>query len=204
MASTSLWRSDLTHSSISGYEFECSRPWVALDSEMGQTYEAFQSAKQEPVAGPLHPSGQKDNYPARSVYKLQEIQKKLPYSQKGGRVLDLGCAPGSWLLFAARLIGPDGSGGGDRPQAGHHRAAGQRKRDHRRHRRSRRSFLAASGRLRRGDQRHGAGDHRSQGVSTRCGPWCLCEAALAVAAKTLVPGGNLSVKFSKGRISRLF
>ena len=50
----------------------------------------------------------KDKYPARSVYKLQEIQKKQPVIRSGDRVLDLGCAPGSWLLYAAQLVGPGG------------------------------------------------------------------------------------------------
>ncbi|MBI9084684.1 MAG: RlmE family RNA methyltransferase [Desulfobacterales bacterium] len=51
---------------------------------------------------------QKENFPARSVYKLQEIQKKQPVIGPGDRVLDLGCAPGSWLLYAAQLIGAKG------------------------------------------------------------------------------------------------
>lgn len=46
-----------------------------------------------------------DNYPARSVYKLMEIQNKFKVIQKGSRVLDLGCAPGSWLLYAATEAG---------------------------------------------------------------------------------------------------
>jgi 23S rRNA (uridine2552-2'-O)-methyltransferase len=50
----------------------------------------------------------KDHYPARSVYKLQEIQKKFNLIRRGHRVLDLGCAPGSWLLYAAQLTGPEG------------------------------------------------------------------------------------------------
>jgi 23S rRNA (uridine2552-2'-O)-methyltransferase len=50
----------------------------------------------------------KENYPARSVYKLMEIQKKFKVLGKGARVLDLGCAPGSWLLHAAALVGPEG------------------------------------------------------------------------------------------------
>lgn len=52
---------------------------------------------------------QKDKYPARSVYKLQEIQKKFCLIRKGSRVLDLGCAPGSWLIYAAELTGRDGA-----------------------------------------------------------------------------------------------
>ncbi len=50
----------------------------------------------------------KENFAARSVYKLQEIQKKHHILKRGARVLDLGCAPGSWLQFAAKAIGPDG------------------------------------------------------------------------------------------------
>ena len=50
----------------------------------------------------------KDKYPARSVYKLKEIQNKFQIIKKGDRVLDLGCAPGSWLLYAAELTGPRG------------------------------------------------------------------------------------------------
>ncbi len=51
----------------------------------------------------------KENYAARSVYKLQEIQKKFGLIRKGDRVLDLGCAPGSWLKYAAELTGSSGA-----------------------------------------------------------------------------------------------
>jgi len=50
----------------------------------------------------------KDNYAARSVYKLQEIQKRYRLLNSGNRVLDLGCAPGSWLQYAAQVVGPRG------------------------------------------------------------------------------------------------
>ena len=50
----------------------------------------------------------KENYPARSVFKLREIQQKTNLLKKGDRVLDLGCAPGSWLLQAAEYVGPGG------------------------------------------------------------------------------------------------
>lgn len=49
-----------------------------------------------------------ENYPARSVYKLEEIQNKFKILNKNDRVLDLGCAPGSWLLYAAKQVGPGG------------------------------------------------------------------------------------------------
>ena len=51
---------------------------------------------------------QKEKYAARSVYKLEEIQKKHRLIRKGGHVLDLGCAPGSWLQYAAEQTGPKG------------------------------------------------------------------------------------------------
>jgi 23S rRNA (uridine2552-2'-O)-methyltransferase len=50
----------------------------------------------------------KENFPARSVYKLQEIQKKFRIIKKGDIVLDLGCSPGSWMIYAAELVGPEG------------------------------------------------------------------------------------------------
>ncbi len=51
---------------------------------------------------------QKEGYPARSVYKLQEIHEKFRVLAPGRKVLDLGCSPGSWLLFAYRTVGPSG------------------------------------------------------------------------------------------------
>ena len=50
----------------------------------------------------------KERFPARSVYKLKEIQKKHNLIKKGDNVLDLGCFPGSWLLYAADLAGDKG------------------------------------------------------------------------------------------------
>lgn len=49
-----------------------------------------------------------EGYPARSVYKLSEIDEKHKLLRPGGRVLDLGCAPGSWSLYAAAKVGPRG------------------------------------------------------------------------------------------------
>lgn len=47
-------------------------------------------------------------YPARSVFKLEEIDKKLKLIKVGFKVLDLGAAPGSWSIYAAKKIGPQG------------------------------------------------------------------------------------------------
>ena len=47
-------------------------------------------------------------YPARSVFKLEDIQNKFQIFKKGNIVLDLGCSPGSWTLYAAKLVGDQG------------------------------------------------------------------------------------------------
>jgi 23S rRNA (uridine2552-2'-O)-methyltransferase len=51
----------------------------------------------------------KQNYPARSVYKLKEIDEKYKIFKKGDQVLDLGSAPGSWLLYVSEKIGDQGA-----------------------------------------------------------------------------------------------
>ena len=50
----------------------------------------------------------KEKYPARSVYKLEEAQKKYRFIKSGDTVLDFGCYPGSWSIYAARVVGPQG------------------------------------------------------------------------------------------------
>ena len=45
---------------------------------------------------------------ARSVYKLEEIDKKFKLIRHGHRVLDLGCSPGSWSQYCLKKIGPQG------------------------------------------------------------------------------------------------
>jgi 23S rRNA (uridine2552-2'-O)-methyltransferase len=47
-------------------------------------------------------------YPARSVFKLEEIDRRVRLFRPGQRVLDLGAAPGSWSLYAAQKIGRSG------------------------------------------------------------------------------------------------
>ncbi len=47
-------------------------------------------------------------YPARSVFKLEEIDRRLSLLRPGMRVLDLGAAPGSWTLYVAQKVGPSG------------------------------------------------------------------------------------------------
>ena len=49
-----------------------------------------------------------ENYPARSVYKLDEIDTRFKILKPGMKILDLGASPGSWSLGAAKKIGPKG------------------------------------------------------------------------------------------------
>lgn len=50
----------------------------------------------------------REHYPARSVYKLKELDAKFHLLRQGQRVLDLGAAPGSWSLCAAEKLGKKG------------------------------------------------------------------------------------------------
>jgi len=53
-------------------------------------------------------AAKKAGYPARSVFKLEEIDRRVRLFRPGMRVLDLGSAPGSWALYAAKKIGQGG------------------------------------------------------------------------------------------------
>lgn len=50
----------------------------------------------------------KEGYPARSVYKLQEIDKKFALIKQGSRVMDIGAAPGSWSLWVLQRLAGKG------------------------------------------------------------------------------------------------
>lgn len=47
-------------------------------------------------------------YPARSVFKLEEIQRRFRVIRSGMNVLDIGAAPGSWTLYALGRLGKNG------------------------------------------------------------------------------------------------
>ena len=49
-----------------------------------------------------------EGYPARSVYKLQEIDDKFGMIKKNFTILDLGAAPGSWTTFLLRKLDSSG------------------------------------------------------------------------------------------------
>ena len=43
-----------------------------------------------------------EGYPARSVYKLEEMQQHFSLIKAGDTVLDVGASPGSWTLYVKR------------------------------------------------------------------------------------------------------
>jgi len=68
------------------------------------------SSKQNPYRKPdrFARAAKKAGFPARSVFKLEEIDRRVGLLRGGMRVLDLGAAPGSWAMYAAGKIGQNG------------------------------------------------------------------------------------------------
>ena len=57
---------------------------------------------------PFGDKAKKEGFAARSVYKLEEIDRRVQLFRRGMRVLDLGAFPGSWTLYAAQKVGREG------------------------------------------------------------------------------------------------
>jgi 23S rRNA (uridine2552-2'-O)-methyltransferase len=49
-----------------------------------------------------------EKWGARSVYKLEEIDRRFKLIARGHRLLDLGCYPGSWSQYSLEKVGPRG------------------------------------------------------------------------------------------------
>ena len=66
--------------------------------------------RKNPYAGAdaLTRRAKREGFPARSVFKLQEIDQRVKLLRRGQHVLDLGAAPGSWSLYAAERVGAEG------------------------------------------------------------------------------------------------
>jgi 23S rRNA (uridine2552-2'-O)-methyltransferase len=56
----------------------------------------------------FHQKAKKEGFLARAVFKLEELDTQLKLFKPGQRVLDLGCAPGSWLQYARSRVGESG------------------------------------------------------------------------------------------------
>lgn len=49
-----------------------------------------------------------ENFLARSIYKLEEIDERFQIIKPGDRVLDLGYYPGSWIQYTSKRVGGSG------------------------------------------------------------------------------------------------
>jgi len=49
-----------------------------------------------------------ENFVARSIYKLEEIDQKYHVLKKNDQVLDLGYYPGSWIQYSSNKVGASG------------------------------------------------------------------------------------------------
>ena len=46
--------------------------------------------------------------PSRAAFKIEEVIARFKLSRTGDRVVDLGCAPGGWLVVISRAVGGEG------------------------------------------------------------------------------------------------
>ncbi len=142
----------------------------------------------------------KEKYPARAVYKLQEIQKRERLIKRGHKVLDLGCSPGSWLIYASELVGREGRVVGvdlkpvslDLPSnvevlTGDVFSMGE-------------DFNTGFNVVLSDMAPATTGIGRVDAVRS----YNLCEAALAIAENALVPGGGFVCKIFQGEDFKLF
>ena len=60
------------------------------------------------LADPYVARAKKEGFRSRAAFKLIEIDDKYRLLKPGGRVVDLGAAPGGWSEIAAQRIGPSG------------------------------------------------------------------------------------------------
>jgi 23S rRNA (uridine2552-2'-O)-methyltransferase len=60
------------------------------------------------LADPYVARAKKEGYRSRAAFKLIEIDDKYRLFKHGGRVVDLGAAPGGWSEIAAKRVGPSG------------------------------------------------------------------------------------------------
>jgi 23S rRNA (uridine2552-2'-O)-methyltransferase len=50
----------------------------------------------------------KEDFAARSVFKLEEINQRFKILRSGQKILDLGAAPGSWSQYCSKTVGAQG------------------------------------------------------------------------------------------------
>lgn len=69
---------------------------------------------QRQLNDPYVHAAKREGYRSRAAFKLTEMDDKYRFLKPGGRVVDLGCAPGGWCQVAvARVKAETGGAGGD-------------------------------------------------------------------------------------------
>ena len=71
---------------------------------------AVKNRRNNPYAKPdaFTAKAKQEGYPARSVFKLEEIDRRVRLLKGGQHVLDLGASPGSWAKYISQKIGQSG------------------------------------------------------------------------------------------------
>ena len=64
---------------------------------------------QRQLNDPYVAAAKREGYRSRAAFKLLELDDRFKLLQKGGRVIDLGAAPGGWSQVAASRVGPTGT-----------------------------------------------------------------------------------------------
>ncbi len=139
-------------------------------------------------------------YPARSVFKLQEMQEKFRLVRPGGRVLDLGASPGSWSLYLLDSLAGGGSVTGVDLAEVDQRLASRKN-----YRFFRGDFFAQDvvAQIREAGPfdavlSDAAPSTTGNRTSDTARSLEICRQVLAISAEVLAPGGNLAVKVFQG------
>jgi 23S rRNA (uridine2552-2'-O)-methyltransferase len=82
-------------------------PWPVLDCQAGAVG-TDNMGKRNRWEDHYTRRARDEKWVARSVYKLEEIDKRFKLIARGHRLLDLGCYPGSWSQYGLEKVGPGG------------------------------------------------------------------------------------------------
>ena len=82
-------------------------PWPVLGCRVGAVG-TVKMAKRNKWEDHYTRRARDEKYAARSVYKLEEIDRRFKLIGRGHRLLDLGCYPGSWSQYGLKKVGPGG------------------------------------------------------------------------------------------------
>ncbi|MDO8838289.1 MAG: RlmE family RNA methyltransferase [Parvibaculum sp.] len=66
---------------------------------------------QRQLNDPYVHAAKREGYRSRAAFKLTEIDDKYRFLKPGGRVVDLGCAPGGWTQVAVARVNAQGTAG---------------------------------------------------------------------------------------------